>query len=92
MMARDAARIVLHLGAKDVDVFPLLPEDIEVDEGNLIVVDQDTLEKSLKGVFAGRDVVSGSATMIEAVVADKRAAVSTDRYLKGEDPTAGERI
>ena len=82
--------VILAIGA--IPDLSLLPKDIEVAIGNTIVVDLDTLETSLAGVFAGGDVVSGPATVIEAVVAGKRAAVSIDRYLRGEDPTTGERI
>ncbi|MCE5249043.1 FAD-dependent oxidoreductase [bacterium] len=48
-------------------------------------VDPVTLETSLRGVFAGGDVVSGPASVIEAVAAGKRAAESIERYLRGED-------
>lgn len=82
--------VILAIG--EVPDLSLLPNDMEVAEGNTITVDLDTLETSLPGVFAGGDVVSGPASVIEAVVAGKKAAVSIDRYLKGEDLTTGERI
>lgn len=82
--------VILAIG--QVPNLSLLPKDIEVTEVNTIAVDLDTLETSLAGVFAGGDVVSGPATVIEAVVAGKKAAVSIDRYLKSEDPTTEERI
>lgn len=62
----------------------LLPKDITVTRGNTIVVDPFTLETSMHGVFAGGDVVSGPATVIDAIAAGKKAAVSIDRYLRGE--------
>ncbi len=41
---------------------------------------------SIQGVFAGGDAVSGPATVIEAIAAGQRAAVSIHNYLrKGED-------
>ena len=54
-------------------------------ERNFYKVDKVTLETSLKGVFAGGDDIPGSASVIGAVGAGKRAAESIDRYLKGED-------
>ncbi len=75
--------VILAIGA--IPDLSLFPKDIEVAEGNTIAVDPDTLETSLAGVFAGGDVVLGPATVIEAVVAGRRAAVSIHRYLKGED-------
>jgi heterodisulfide reductase subunit A-like polyferredoxin len=54
-------------------------------EHGLFKVDPVTLEASLKGVFAGGDVVSGPSTVIEAVAAGKRVAESIARYVSKED-------
>jgi len=62
-----------------------LPKDVAVTRRNTIAVDPVTLETSLPGIFAGGDVISGPATVVEAIAAGKRAAVSIDRYLRGED-------
>jgi len=51
--------------------------------------DPVTLETGVKGVFAGGDMVLGPATVIEAIAAGKEAAVSIDRYLRGEDLRTG---
>lgn len=48
-------------------------------------VNPETLETSLEGFFAGGDVVTGPATVIEAVAAGKRAAESIDLYLRGDE-------
>lgn len=63
-----------------------LPEEmeVEVDSHNRIVVDKYTLETSLKGVFAGGDVVTGPNSIVEAIGAGKQAAISIDRYLGGD--------
>jgi len=55
----------------------------------LIKADPVTLQTGIKGIFAGGDVVSGPATVIEALAAGKKAAVSIDRYLKGEPLDTG---
>lgn len=62
-----------------------LPEGIKTTEAGTIAVDPVTLETSLPGVFAGGDVVSGPSSVVEAIAAGKRAAISIDRYLRGED-------
>lgn len=61
----------------------ILPKGIEVTRQNTVTVHPITLETSLPGIFAGGDVVSGPATVIEAIVAGRRAASSIDDYLKG---------
>jgi len=66
-----------------------LPKEVEVTRGNIIVVDETTLETRLPGVFAGGDVVTGPASVIEAIAAGKKAAVSIDRYIKGLDLKVG---
>jgi len=48
-----------------------------------IIVDPDTMATSRKGVYAGGDVISGPASVIEAIAAGRKAAVSIDRYLGG---------
>ncbi|MBW2263228.1 MAG: FAD-dependent oxidoreductase [Deltaproteobacteria bacterium] len=45
--------------------------------------DPDTLLTAHPGVFAGGDVVTGSNTVVDAIAAGKRAAMSIDRYLRG---------
>jgi len=47
-----------------------------------IVVDGKSMRTSKRGVFAGGDIVSGAATVIEAMGAGRDAAASIDEYLK----------
>lgn len=56
---------------------------VEVSSQGTIVVDRATHMTSRSGVFAGGDVVSGPATLIEAVAHGQRAAFAIDRYLSG---------
>jgi heterodisulfide reductase subunit A len=56
-----------------------------------IETDPVTLQTNLPDVFAGGDVVSGPASVVEAVGAGHRAAESIRRYLLGEDLAAGRR-
>ena len=44
-------------------------------------VDSNTFETSVEGVFAGGDVVTGAATVVEAVAAGRKAAHAIDHYL-----------
>jgi NADPH-dependent glutamate synthase beta subunit-like oxidoreductase len=62
-------------------------------EGNLIAVDDRTMETSIPGVFAGGDVATGPGTVVAAIAAGTRAAHAIDGYLgavplKEPDPSA----
>jgi glutamate synthase (NADPH/NADH) small chain len=46
-----------------------------------ILVDEDTMRTSKKGVFAGGDIVTGGATVILAMGAGRKAAKAIDEYL-----------
>ncbi len=59
-------------------------------ERNKIKIDETTFETNIPGVFAGGDIVSNSkAVAIAAISHGKEAAISIDRYLKGEDLADG---
>lgn len=49
----------------------------------LIVIDAETQQTELRGVFAGGDAANGPATVIQAIAAGRRAAAAIDRYLGG---------
>lgn len=66
-------------------------EQLEQDRG-VIKADPMTLETSIPGVFAGGDIVTGPASVVEAVQHGNEAAVSIDRYLRGEDLKIGREI
>jgi len=55
---------------------------IPTDEG-LIVVDQESLETGMKGVYAGGDVVAIPGAIIHAIAAGRKAAESIDKVLGG---------
>ncbi len=72
--------------SQEPDLSFLNPEDgIKTSRWGTIEVDPITLETSVKGIFAGGDAVTGPQTYIDAMAAGRKAAISIDRYLKGED-------
>jgi heterodisulfide reductase subunit A-like polyferredoxin len=84
----DVDMVIMAIG-QSVDVSFLLEEkQFELTRWGTLQVDPDTLQTSVQGVFAGGDVVSGPATVIEAIAAGKEAAVSIDRYIRGDDMKA----
>jgi len=54
-----------------------------------IQVNPISLETGLKGAFAGGDSVTGPGTTVESMAHGRKAAVSIDRYLRGEDLIQG---
>jgi NADH-quinone oxidoreductase subunit F len=58
--------------------------NLSLGRGNTIEVDPDTLATSKEGIFAGGDVVSGPASVIEAIAAGRQAAISIDKFLGGK--------
>lgn len=54
---------------------------LDVNQDGTIRVDPKTNETSIKGVFAGGDVVTGPGWAIDAIAAGKKAAESISRYL-----------
>lgn len=85
-----ADTVILAIGETPDTSF--LPKEVQVTEGNTIVVDQVTLQTIVPNVFAGGDAVTGPASVVEAIAAGKKAAESIDRYLKGLDLKAGREI
>jgi glutamate synthase (NADPH/NADH) small chain len=55
--------------------------DLETNKWNYIVADPKTMRTSKCGVFAGGDIVTGGATVILAMGAGRKAAVSVDEFL-----------
>jgi len=59
-----------------------LTPGIEISEKTkTIIVNPETFETTRKGIFAGGDVASGAASVINAMVTGKRAAQSINQYL-----------
>ncbi|TET65567.1 FAD-binding protein [Candidatus Bathyarchaeota archaeon] len=63
----------------------VLPAEIKLTRRGMIKTDPVTFQTSSLGVFAGGDAVLGSSTVIEAIATGKKAAVSIDLFLRGED-------
>ncbi|MEJ5362301.1 MAG: NADPH-dependent glutamate synthase [Spirochaetota bacterium] len=63
---------------------PLIPKTTPgmntTKRGN-IIADPETMKTSKRGVFAGGDIVTGAATVIQAMGAGKKAAKAIDEYL-----------
>jgi NADPH-dependent glutamate synthase beta subunit-like oxidoreductase len=54
---------------------------ILIKNNGTIIVDPETQTTNIPGVFAGGDVATGAATVIDAINAGNKAAISIDKYL-----------
>ena len=57
---------------------------VSLKKSGTVEIDPGTGATNIEGIFAGGDVVTGAAFVIDAIAAGKRAARSIGRYLKGE--------
>jgi NADPH-dependent glutamate synthase beta subunit-like oxidoreductase len=77
-----ADQIILAIGQRS-DLSFINPElSLNTNRG-LVAVDPETQATNIPGVYAGGDIVTGSASVIEAITAGRRAAASIDTYLGG---------
>ncbi|HRZ18243.1 MAG TPA: FAD-dependent oxidoreductase, partial [Candidatus Hydrogenedentes bacterium] len=84
-----ADTVIIAIGNKPNPLIPQTMEGLETSKWGTIVVNPDTMETSVRGVFAAGDIVSGAATVISAMGQGRIAAASIHRFLSGEDsPTA----
>lgn len=77
----DVAVIAIGAGAN-----PLIRDTtpgLETNKWGYIVTDEATGATSIPGVYAGGDIVTGSATVILAMGAGRTAATAIDEYLRG---------
>jgi glutamate synthase (NADPH/NADH) small chain len=66
---------------------PLLRDtpDLVFTKRNTLQVNENDLETTITGVFAGGDIVTGGATVISAMGAGRKAAQSIHNYVMGKD-------
>ena len=65
----------------------VVPKDragLEANKRGCLIVNEDTMQTTKDGVYAGGDAVTGAATVILAMGAGKKAAASIDEYIKAK--------
>jgi glutamate synthase (NADPH/NADH) small chain len=73
--------VIIGVGTTANPLIQSTTPDLTTNKRNYIVADPETLRTSKRGVFAGGDIVSGSATVILAMGAGRKAAASIHEYL-----------
>ncbi len=81
---QNADRVLIAIGQEPALGFLDQVEGIKRTETGTLAVDVSSMETSLGNVFGGGEVVSGPASVIDAVAEGRRAAVAIDRRLGGD--------
>ena len=80
----DVDTVIMSIGTVPNELITASTRGLETSKWGTIVVAQGETGTSLKGVFAGGDIVTGAATVIEAMGAGKSAAKEMDEYIKAK--------
>ncbi len=75
--------VIVALGTTPRKFISETTPDLKTSKWGTFLVDEETGETSKKGVFAGGDIVTGSATVIKAMGAGRVAAKAINEYLVG---------
>ncbi len=75
--------VVVAIGTMANPVLQATTPGLAVNKWGYIVINEETGETSRKGVYAGGDIVTGSATVILAMGAGRKAASAIHKYVMG---------
>ncbi|HOD37011.1 MAG TPA: NADPH-dependent glutamate synthase [Syntrophales bacterium] len=75
--------VVVAIGTMANPVLQATTPGLSVNKWGYIVINEETGETSRKGVYAGGDIVTGSATVILAMGAGRKAASAIHNYVMG---------
>ena len=79
----DVDVVIIALGTTPNPLIAATTQGLKVTNHGTVVTDETTGKTQKAGVWAGGDIVTGSATVISAMGAGKRAAADIDQFLKG---------
>jgi glutamate synthase (NADPH/NADH) small chain len=80
--------VVVAVGTGANPLIPQSAKDLALNERGYIVADEETGRTNKKGLYAGGDIVTGSATVISAMGAGRKAAKAIHAYLMSEKYSA----
>ncbi len=79
----EADTVILGIGANANPILTKSLPDLKLTKWGYIETDENS-RTNIEGIYAGGDIVSGSATVISAMGAGKRAAHAIHQYLKNK--------
>lgn len=81
----DVDTVVIAIGQTPNPIIQRTTPGLETTRWNTIVVDEETGRTSIEGIYGGGDVVSGTATVISAMGAGKKAAMAIHEYIMNKE-------
>ncbi len=77
----EADTVIVALGTRPREFIAETTPDLKTSKWGTFEVDEETMQTTKEGVFAGGDIVTGSATVIKAMGAGRTAAAAIHEYL-----------
>jgi glutamate synthase (NADPH/NADH) small chain len=78
--------IIVAIGRTPNPVIQTVTKGLQTTEKGTIVANPETGETNLPGIFTGGDIMTGEATVINAMGSGKRAAQAIHKYLLSKNP------
>ena len=78
----DVDTVVVSVGVSPNPLIPKSLQNLDVTDWMTIIVNKDTMQSSVKDVFAGGDIVRGGATVILAMGDGRKAAAGIHKYIQ----------
>jgi glutamate synthase (NADPH) small chain len=78
--------VIVAIGRTPNPVIQTVTKGLQTTEQGTIVADPDTGQTKLPGIFTGGDIMTGEATVINAMGSGKRAAQAINKYLLSKNP------
>lgn len=73
--------VIMSIGTSPNPLIRSTTKGLDTNRKGCLIVNEDTMQTTREGVYAGGDAVTGAATVILAMGAGKQAAKSIDEYL-----------
>lgn len=78
----DVDMVVVSVGVSPNPLIPNAFEGLSVSKWGTVIIDQNTMQTDMPGVYAGGDIVRGGATVILAMGDGRKAAGEMDKQLR----------
>ena len=76
--------VVMAIGNSPNPLIRTTTKGIEANKHGCLIVNEETMQTTREGVYAGGDAVTGAATVILAMGEGKEAAASIDKYIQSK--------